>query len=71
VYDYEVSEPFGEWCRHSVLKTGYIDRKEATAALMGLVYEFFMQLGCDEQTSKNLSAALEAVRQHWLETHTS
>lgn len=68
VYDYEVSEPFGQWCRQEVLTTGSLDRHFATSALMGLVYDFFI-VKCGKDHNTNLQAALEAVRQHWLETH--
>lgn len=73
VYDYEVSEPFGKWCREHIegqLINPVIDRERASLVLAAMVLKFFVPHDWpNKQTSINLSTAIEAVRQHWLENH--
>lgn len=71
VYDYEVSEPFGKWCRGHIecqMLGPSIDKRAASAKLAEMVYDFFIaNRGKDHNL--DLQAALCAVRNHWLETH--
>ena len=70
VYDYEVSEPFGKWCRghlEAQMLGPIIDKRDASAKLAEMVYDFFI-VKCGKDHNLDLQAALKAVRNHWLET---
>lgn len=78
VYDYEVSEPFGEWLRKHIEKQDpagergapQIDKIRAAAELYLRVWDFFMA-SAYERTAEQRSAVIDemtSAQEKWLES---
>ena len=70
VYDYEVSEPFGNWFRDGVLAGTTPTKETASANLAVLVWDFFTNhIERDDATLRSLRASLNLTRNKYLGTY--